>query len=254
MPAEMVLGAAGYLPMLRGIKPPGGVRIHISGIDLIRDPAGTWRVLEDNLRTPSGVSYVVENRLLIQARVPARVRRRAGPPRRPLPDAARRDAALGVARVEPTTRNAVVLTPGPYNSAYFEHTLPRAHDGPRAGPGARSRSSTTTSVFCRTTRGPRRVHVIYRRTDEAFLDPEVFRPDSVLGVPGPDARLRRRQRRARERARQRRRRRQGRLPVRARHDPVLPGRGAAARAGADVRVPARRRSRATCSSTSTRWW
>src|SRR5512146_1033919 len=70
VPPEMILGAAGYRPMLRGIKPPGGVRIHISGIDLIRDPHGTWRVLEDNLRTPSGVSYVVENRLLSKRMFP----------------------------------------------------------------------------------------------------------------------------------------------------------------------------------------
>ena len=98
-------------------------------------------------------------------------------------------------------------------------------------------------VFVRTTRGPRRVHVIYRRTDDAFLDPEFFRPDSLLGVPGLMRAYARGQRRARQRARQRRRRRQGGLPVRARHDPLLPRRGAAARAGADLRVRARRRPR-----------
>ena len=181
VPAEMVLGAAGYRPMLRGIKPPGGVRIHISGVDLIRDPAGTWRVLEDNLRTPSGVSYVVENRLISKRLFPrvfdaARVHRVDHYPTR---------LAETLRSVSPLEQecNAVVLTPGTYNSAYFEHSflartmgleLVQAPDLVVEG----------DKVYCRTTRGPRRVDVIYRRTDEAFLDPEVFRPDSMLGVPG----------------------------------------------------------------------
>lgn len=181
VPAEMILGAAGYRPMLRGIKAPGGVRIHISGVDLIRDPAGTWRVLEDNLRTPSGVSYVVENRLLSKRLFPrvfdaARVHRVDHYPTR---------LAETLRSVSPVEQDghAVVLTPGPYNSAYFEHTflartmgleLVQAPDLVVEG----------DKVYCRTTRGPKRVHVIYRRTDEAFLDPEVFRPDSMLGVPG----------------------------------------------------------------------
>jgi uncharacterized circularly permuted ATP-grasp superfamily protein len=181
VPAEMILGAAGYRPMLRGIKPPGGVRIHISGVDLIRDPAGTWRVLEDNLRTPSGVSYVVENRLISKRLFPrvfdaARVHRVDHYPTR---------LAETLRSVSPLEQecNAVVLTPGTYNSAYFEHSflartmgleLVQAPDLVVEG----------DKVYCRTTRGLRRVDVIYRRTDEAFLDPEVFRPDSMLGVPG----------------------------------------------------------------------
>jgi uncharacterized circularly permuted ATP-grasp superfamily protein len=184
VPPEMVLGAAGYRPMLRGIKPPGGVRIHIAGVDLIRDPDGTWRVLEDNLRTPSGVSYVVENRLISKRMFPrlfdaARVHRVDHYPTR-LAETLRSVAPGGEAAGD---GNAVVLTPGPHNSAYFEHSflartmgleLVQAPD--LFVDGAR--------VYCRTTRGPRRVDVIYRRTDEAFLDPEVFRADSVLGVPG----------------------------------------------------------------------
>jgi uncharacterized circularly permuted ATP-grasp superfamily protein len=182
VPTEMVLGAAGYRPMLRGIKPPGGVRIHISGIDLIRDPAGTWRVLEDNLRTPSGVSYVVENRLLSKRMFPrvfdaARVHRVDHYPTR---------LAETLRSVSPAPDGdtcSVVLTPGPYNSAYFEHTFLARTMGLELVQ-APDLFVDQDKVFCRTTRGPRRVDVIYRRTDEAFLDPEVFRPDSVLGVSG----------------------------------------------------------------------
>src|SRR4051812_13703259 len=120
IPPEMVLGAAGYRPTLRGIKPPGGVRIHISGVDLIRDPDGTWRVLEDNLRTPSGVSYVVENRLISKRMFPrvydaARVHRVDHYPTRLA------ETLRSVSPCEAPT--AVVLTPGPYNSAYFEHSF-----------------------------------------------------------------------------------------------------------------------------------
>ncbi len=182
LPAEMLQGASAYRPMLRGLRPPGGVRIHISGIDLIRDPSGTWRVLEDNLRTPSGVSYVMENRQLSKRMFPrvfdaARVHRVDHYPTR---------LAETLRSVSPASDGetcAVVLTPGPYNSAYFEHTFLARTMGLELVQ-APDLFVDQDKVFCRTTRGPRRVDVIYRRTDEAFLDPEVFRPDSVLGVPG----------------------------------------------------------------------
>jgi uncharacterized circularly permuted ATP-grasp superfamily protein len=180
VPAEMILGAAGYRPMLRGLKPPGGVRIHISGVDLIRDPGGTWRVLEDNLRTPSGVSYVIENRLISKRMFPrvfdaARVHRVDHYPTRLA------ETLRSVSPVEDGT--AVVLTPGPYNSAYFEHSFLARTMGLELVQAA-DLVVDGDKVYCRTTRGPKRIDVIYRRTDEAFLDPEVFRPDSVLGVPG----------------------------------------------------------------------
>jgi uncharacterized circularly permuted ATP-grasp superfamily protein len=180
--AELVHGAAGYRPALRGIAPPGGVRIHISGIDLIRDPAGAWRVLEDNLRTPSGVSYVVENRLISKRLFPrlfdaARVHRVDHYPTR-LADTLRSVSPNGDGET-----NAVVLTPGPYNSAYFEHSFLARTMGLELVQ-APDLYVDQDKVYCRTTRGPRRVHVIYRRTDEAFLDPDAFRPDSVLGVRG----------------------------------------------------------------------
>jgi uncharacterized circularly permuted ATP-grasp superfamily protein len=183
VPAEMILGAAGYRPTLRGVKPPGGVRIHISGVDLIRDPDGTWRVLEDNLRTPSGVSYVVENRLLSKRMFPrvfdtARVHRVDHYPTR-LAEALRSVSPLDTSG----DCNAVVLTPGTYNSAYFEHSFLARTMGLELVQ-APDLFVDGDKVYCRTTRGPKRVDVIYRRTDEAFLDPEAFRPDSMLGVAG----------------------------------------------------------------------
>src|SRR6478735_2795343 len=120
IPAELVLASRQYVPRLRGLKPPGGVRIHIAGVDLIRDPDGVFRVLEDNLRTPSGVSYVIENRLISKRIFPqvfeqARIHRVDHYPTR-LAETLR---AVSPASVDETT--AVLLTPGPYNSAYFEH-------------------------------------------------------------------------------------------------------------------------------------
>jgi len=156
------------------------VRVHIAGIDLIRDPAGVFRVLEDNLRTPSGVSYVIENRLITKRVFPevfeeARVHRVDHYPTR---------LAETLRSVSPhDDGTAVVLTPGVYNSAYFEHSFLARTMGLELVQ-APDLFVDGDKVFCRTTRGPRRIDVIYRRTDEAFLDPEVFRPDSVLGVPG----------------------------------------------------------------------
>jgi uncharacterized circularly permuted ATP-grasp superfamily protein len=180
--AELVHGAAGYRPTLRGVKPPGGVRIHIAGIDLVRDPAGTWRVLEDNLRTPSGVSYVVENRV-ISKRILTRVIDQARVHRVDHYPSMLADTLRSVSPVHADDTVAVVLTPGPFNSAYFEHSFLARTMGLELVE-APDLFVDVDKVYVRTTRGPRRVDVIYRRTDEAFLDPEVFRADSVLGVPG----------------------------------------------------------------------
>lgn len=182
VPADMVLGSSTYRPMLRGVKPPGGVRIHIAGVDLIRDPDGTWRVLEDNLRTPSGVSYVVENRVISKRIFPrafdlARVHRVDHYPTRLA------ETLRSVSPVASDDTTAVVLTPGPYNSAYFEHSFLARTMGLELVQ-APDLFVDGDIVYVRTTRGPRRVHVIYRRTDEDFLDPDVFRADSVLGVRG----------------------------------------------------------------------
>jgi uncharacterized circularly permuted ATP-grasp superfamily protein len=182
IPPEIVLGSKGYLAPVAGVAPPGGVRIHVAGIDLVRDPGGAFRVLEDNLRTPSGVSYVLENRLLSKRVLSevldaARVQRVDHYP-------ARLAAALrSVSPVAPDETTAVVLTPGPYNSAHFEHGFLARTMGLELVE-ASDLFVEDDRVHVRTTRGPRRVHVIYRRVDDTFLDPEVFRPDSLLGVPG----------------------------------------------------------------------
>jgi uncharacterized circularly permuted ATP-grasp superfamily protein len=179
---DLALGAKLYLPILRGVKPPGGVRIHISGVDVIRDHEGTFRVLEDNLRTPSGVSYVLENRLISKRVLTsvfdlARVQRVDHYPTRLA------ETLRSVSPEDPKSGTVVVLTPGPYNSAYFEHTFLARTMGIELVQ-APDLFVDDDKVFVRTTRGPRRVHVIYRRTDDGFLDPEVFRPDSMLGVRG----------------------------------------------------------------------
>jgi uncharacterized circularly permuted ATP-grasp superfamily protein len=181
VPGDLVLGAKGYLPILKGVRPPGGVRLHVAGIDLIRDSDGTFRVLEDNVRTPSGVSYVLENRTIVKRLMSpllqmAQVHSVDAYPAR-LADALRSTGPNGRAET------MVVLTPGPYNSAYFEHSfLARTMGIPLVH--AEDLFVEQDKVWLRTTRGPVRVDVIYRRTDETFLDPEVFRPDSMLGVKG----------------------------------------------------------------------
>jgi uncharacterized circularly permuted ATP-grasp superfamily protein len=182
VPRELVLGAKNYLPSVRGVRPAGGVRIHISGIDLVRDSEGTFRVLEDNLRTPSGVSYVLENRQVTKRVMPramevARVQRVDDYPARLA------QTLRAVSPVSALDSTVVVLTPGPYNSAFFEHSFLARTMGVELVQ-APDLFVDDDRVWMRTTLGPRPVHVIYRRTDEAFLDPEVFRKDSLLGVPG----------------------------------------------------------------------
>ncbi|HMC94155.1 MAG TPA: circularly permuted type 2 ATP-grasp protein [Polyangia bacterium] len=182
IPTELIVGSKHYLPQLRGMKPPGGVRIHIAGIDLIRSPDGVLRVLEDNLRTPSGVSYVIENRLVTKRVFPAAmdrigVRRVDDYPTQLV------ETLRSVSPEDPARTTIVVLTPGPFNSAYFEHSFLARSMGIELVE-ASDLFVSGDEVFVKTTLGPRRVHVIYRRTDDAYIDPEFFRPDSMLGVPG----------------------------------------------------------------------
>jgi uncharacterized circularly permuted ATP-grasp superfamily protein len=165
-----------------GIVPPNGVRIHVAGIDLIRDEKGTFRVLEDNLRSPSGVSYVMENRRTMARVFPnlfATHRVRAVDDYSAhLLRALRKSAATNEA--DPTV---VVLTPGVANSAYFEHSLLARQMGVELVEG-RDLFCRDNQVYMRTTEGERQVDVIYRRIDDTFLDPLQFRADSVLGVAG----------------------------------------------------------------------
>ena len=183
VPKELVLGSKGFRKEMVGFRPPGDVYIHICGTDLIRDVDGQFLVLEDNGRTPSGVSYVLENRAVMKKVFPhlfadIRVRRVEDYPHR---------LRTALASVAPAGAGAppcvVVLSPGQYNSAYFEHSFLARHMGVELVFGA-DLFVHDDVVYLKTTRGAQRVDVIYRRLDDDFLDPEAFRPDSLLGVPG----------------------------------------------------------------------
>jgi uncharacterized circularly permuted ATP-grasp superfamily protein len=167
---------------MRGVTPPGGVYVHVAGIDLIRRSDGTFVVLEDNLRTPSGVSYVLENRTVMKRVHPQAFRSTPVQPVDEYP-ARLREAMESVAPDGVDRPRTVVLTPGPYNSAYFEHCFLARRMGCELVQGT-DLFVHNEKVYVRTTRGPARVHVIYRRLDDAFLDPDAFRADSMLGVPG----------------------------------------------------------------------
>jgi uncharacterized circularly permuted ATP-grasp superfamily protein len=183
IPEELVTSSTYVVDAVRGYRPANGVRLHVAGIDLVRDGDGGFRVLEDNVRTPSGVSSVLSNRRAMAQGVPElfadRPVRRVGEyPGRLL--AALQAAAPDTAGEEATV---VVLTPGRYNSAYFEHSLLARTMGVDLVE-ASDLVERGDRIYMRTTAGLRRVDVIYKRTDDDFLDPEVFRPDSMLGVPG----------------------------------------------------------------------
>ncbi|GAB3217918.1 circularly permuted type 2 ATP-grasp protein [Mycolicibacterium hippocampi] len=182
IPRRLVTSCEHFHREAVGIVPPNGVRIHVAGIDLVRDGQGTFRVLEDNLRSPSGVSYVMENRRTMARVFPnlfATHRVRAvGDYASHLLRALRNAAASNEA--DPTV---VVLTPGVYNSAYFEHSLLARQMGVELVEG-RDLFCRDNTVYMRTTEGERQVDVIYRRIDDEFLDPMQFKPDSVLGVAG----------------------------------------------------------------------
>jgi uncharacterized circularly permuted ATP-grasp superfamily protein len=183
VPADLVFGSRGYCREMRGMSVPLGVYTHIVGSDLVRDDTGEFYVLEDNLRTPSGVSYVVENRRVLK-RVWSQIFH--GYDVRPVEGYAQdllevlRAVAPSDAEGEPTV---VVLTPGVYNSAYFEHAFLAKGMGVQLVE-ASDLFVDDGAVYMRTTQGPRRVDVIYRRVDDEFLDPLAFRADSVLGIPG----------------------------------------------------------------------
>ncbi|MBO0870657.1 MAG: circularly permuted type 2 ATP-grasp protein, partial [Micromonosporaceae bacterium] len=182
VPRRLVTTSANFHREAFGIQPANGVRIHISGVDLVRDERGRFLVLEDNLRIPSGVSYVIENRRAMVRTLPtlfaeARVAPVDDYPARLL-QALRAAAPDGVS--DPCV---VVLTPGLYNAAYFEHALLARLMGVELVEG-RDLVCSGNRVRMRTTRGERPVHVVYRRVDDEFLDPLHFRPDSVIGCPG----------------------------------------------------------------------
>ncbi|MEJ3742065.1 circularly permuted type 2 ATP-grasp protein [Actinomycetes bacterium KLBMP 9797] len=182
VPRRVVVTSAHFHREAAGINPTNGVRIHVAGVDLIRDEQGTFRVLEDNVRIPSGVSYVMENRRAMAHVLPEVFASTRVQPVESYPTqllrALRAAAPVGVG--EPTV---VVLTPGVHNSAYFEHALLAREMGVELVEG-RDLVCVGNEVAMRTTAGERRVDVIYRRVDDEFLDPVHFRADSVLGCAG----------------------------------------------------------------------
>ena len=182
VPRDLVLDNSEYRQEMRGFEVPGGVYSHISGIDLVRAGDGEYFVLEDNLRVPSGVSYMLENRRMMARLLPDLFARQQIAPVERYPDmlldTLREAAPAGV-----DYPVVAVLTPGAGNSAYFEHAFLAQQMGVELVEGA-DLFVRDAMVYMRTTRGPQRVHVLYRRINDDYLDPRVFRAESMLGVPG----------------------------------------------------------------------
>jgi len=185
VPREVIETAPGFLRPCIGLAPPRGIWCHVTGTDLVRDEKGQIYVLEDNLRVPSGVSYVLANRQLMKRTFPEVLAASRVRPVSDYPDRLLRmltSLAEGLAR--PVETPVVgVLTPGAYNSAYFEHSYLAQQIGAELVEG-QDLVVEGGEVRMRTTQGLRRVDVLYRRIDDDFLDPRAFRPDSLLGVPG----------------------------------------------------------------------
>jgi uncharacterized circularly permuted ATP-grasp superfamily protein len=182
-PGELLEHSVNFRPQCRGVSPKHGVWAHICGSDLVRDADGTMYVLEDNLRVPSGVSYVLENRAISKRAFADLFARQSILPVDGYTDELKRMlVSLAPDGVDDPT--LAVLTPGIYNSAYFEHSFLAQRLGAALVEGADLVVDQHDVVHMRTIAGLERVHVIYRRVDDLFLDPEVFRPDSMLGVPG----------------------------------------------------------------------
>jgi uncharacterized circularly permuted ATP-grasp superfamily protein len=183
VPEDLILANPAFRPEMTRIKPTRGLYTHIAGIDLVRTGPDQFHVLEDNARTPSGVSYMMENREAMLRLFPDLFSNLRVKPVDQYPDeliATLRSLAPPTASSEPTV---VLLTPGPFNSAYYEHSFLADRMGVELVEG-RDLFVRGNIVYMRTTEGPQRVDVIYRRIDDDFLDPLAFRPDSTLGVPG----------------------------------------------------------------------
>ena len=182
VPRELIESATSFRRQCIGLKPPRGIWCHVTGTDLVRHSDGNWYVLEDNLRTPSGVSYVLENRQIMKRTLPqvfeaCNVLPVAEYPSKLL------DMLHYLAPEHVADPTAAVLTPGVFNSAYFEHSFLAKQMGVELVEG-RDLVVADGRVLMRTTKGFEPIHVLYRRIDDDFLDPMAFRPDSLLGVPG----------------------------------------------------------------------
>ena len=182
IPEEVIYTASGFLKPCLQNKPVQDIWCHITGTDLIRDKDGEWYVLEDNLRSPSGVSYVLENRRVMKSTFPEIFQTMAVAPVDDYPSQLL-ETLLNLAPPQLPNPNVVVLTPGIYNSAYFEHSFLAQQMGVELVEG-RDLVVADGYLQMRTTKGLRRVDVVYRRIDDNFLDPLAFNPDSLLGVPG----------------------------------------------------------------------
>ncbi|HEY8119454.1 MAG TPA: circularly permuted type 2 ATP-grasp protein [Methylophilaceae bacterium] len=177
-----VLANSQYRPEMFGVDVPGGVYAHIAGIDLVRTSEDQFYVLEDNLRTPSGVSYMLEDRKMMMRLFPELFRRYSVAPVEHYPQVLLNNLRA-VAQPGVQDPTVVLLTPGAYNSAYFEHAFIAQQMGIELVEG-QDLFVRNNAVYMRTTEGPKRVDVIYRRIDDDYIDPLVFKPDSMLGVPG----------------------------------------------------------------------
>src|SRR6266540_799253 len=182
IPVDLVLGSQGFCDQMVHVEPPGGVYLHITGSDLVRDEHGRYVVLEDNGRSPSGVSYMLENRAAMKRAFPRLFERSGVLPVEHYPQALL-ETLRGVAPPGVDQPTVVLLTPGVYNSAYFEHSFLARQMGIELVEG-RDLVAYENRIYMRTIRGLQPVDVIYRRIDDAFLDPLAFRSDSILGCPG----------------------------------------------------------------------
>jgi uncharacterized circularly permuted ATP-grasp superfamily protein len=182
IPQDIIYSAKGFLKPCMGLKPPGDIWCHITGTDLVRDKNGQWYVLEDNLRCPSGVSYVLENRRVMKSTFSQVFRTMDIQPVDEYPSHLL-ETLLNIAPPHLPDPTVVVLTPGIYNSAYFEHSFLAQQMGVELVEG-RDLVVADGYLQMRTTKGLQRVDVVYRRIDDDFIDPKVFRSDSMLGVPG----------------------------------------------------------------------
>jgi uncharacterized circularly permuted ATP-grasp superfamily protein len=182
IPREQILQNAQYRPEMHGIDLPFDIYAHIAGVDIVRAGQGEFYVLEDNLRVPSGVSYMLEDRKMMMRLFPELFARHRIAPVHHYPDLLL-DNLRAVAPQGVNDPTVVVLTPGIHNSAYFEHAFLAQQMGVSLVQGQDLFVADNT-VYKRSTRGPKRVDVIYRRIDDDFLDPRAFRSDSTLGVPG----------------------------------------------------------------------
>ena len=183
VPEELILRNPYYRPEMIGHRAPHDIWVHIAGIDIVRVDENDFYVLEDNARTPSGVSYMLENREVTMRLMPDLFARHRVAPVDDYPDELLSCLRSATPRPSASDATIVLLTPGPFNSAYYEHSFLADKLGVELVEG-RDLFVDEDVVFMRTTLGPKRVDVIYRRVDDEFLDPLVFNPDSMLGVPG----------------------------------------------------------------------